>query len=573
MANNDDTDILSGRELNNTLDKAVTRGLREMEKANRSGQDKPVKILGLFEVDPGIAGLFDGIWNAATTELVDVLKPRTYKVTQSVGKSLGLSGGVLNAVTAGVVFGVNVGATASQYATQIFNGWQKHSAARADIARRVAPVLDEMQGNHSVTAFLKAGKTNSVIGAHLKRMNTISHTENSNNMLKMAVNIAWPVVTALPDATDMWKGVYNPKKSAERARAARLAERDESVGGALQRTGKTLINGVSGPIANNIIQKNEKRLQEKLKACSALEVILELDKQVESNPKSSSFSLPRNMAGRSLPLDQYIAKIIVLHHAELADQDPNQSELREALLEDLMHLVKPVAEAIRNGELSPLALVRLVGEEKIVKNGGRALASPEDVAQTIEELGGHVKAATANAKEFYKERPFTPQQFKQAMHVLEGEERLRLGAMVSDEVLKEAGVSSADIKAMREYPRAAAEEALASSILGLAAEGDEALKTQGLPTSSIRKLHELKKAIEHKGVEALRDATLHADTMLLDAAVPQIVAGDKHYLGTVAGKGQSLTESLANKAAERVEGFSARESMRRDHAMHHGKEF
>jgi len=570
--------ILSGDELSDTLSRSMARGFEDARRVDRSGQaDKTVKVLGLIEMDAGTAALIDGVWNDASTRMMTMLKPKTEQIARNVGTRAGMQGSALDKAATVAVVGVNAAATGSKYIASIAQGHKKHFDERAQLARTLAPALDRIKNNHSVFALLGVNDNpakggNEVIYAHRKRMNRVADMENSNNYLRMLVNVAPSVMTELPSAKRMWHG--QDASAAIEPPVEPVAPRgDEGVTDALKSTGVMAIRGGAGPIAQRIIDKNERRLASNQQPNSALELILTLQEQVEYNPQSRSFQLPRESGSKSLSLEEYIAHVAVQHQKDMADLSPQHSEIREALREDLQNAVKPIAEAIRKGDLDAFALIHLVGERMLIKNNGRAIADEDEVLAHVEKLSGVDKPQpNMKPKEFYSNRGFTRDQFKEALGQLQGEEKQRLASMLPDDVLKDAGYSERDVREVRDGMRKTYHTMLTEAVMGLAAQSDAALKHEGMPQSQIKLLRKLEANIREEGVDAVkapRNGSAHAldaEGLVLDFAIPQIME-DKTYLGTLVAKGKEVLQD--ERAANDDEAAHAKP--RHGHAEKYGR--
>lgn len=570
----DNSSIVTGQELSSVLDKAFKRGLDDMKGADL---EKTRKVFGVLEVDAGTAALIDGAWNVASSQFMDLLKPKTYTIVEQLGKKAKFSHTTTSRLAAGVVMGVNVATVGSRKVLQIAGDHKRHFHDRAERARKLAPVLDTLVGNHSVVSYLRVKEDptqggNEMIYADRNRLNKISDVENSNNYLSLAINIAPTVATQLPGAKKMWAGKFDPKAPIETVTHKQPAAAATNTTEALKNTATMVAQGGAGPIANNIIARNERRLAKSLRACSALDMVLNLQDQVEYDPKSSSFQLPKEMGSRSIGLEEYIVRVMIQHQKDMADISPHHSELREALKDDLAAAAKPVAEAIRKGRIDALSLVHLVGEQKIIKNKGRAVADADEVLGAIEKLSGVERAPRMAPKDFYAKVSFTKDEFKNALAQLEGEEKHRLMSLASNEVLKDLGFSDHEIKQVREETKARYDEVLSNAVLGIAANDDEMLKKDGMPQSQRKQLRKMETAITHEGTDAVVTSkkggahALDAERLVLDNVVGKLVT-DSVYLEKLVEKGAS--RSAANESDYSGNSHAAREERRKANPSHH----
>lgn len=570
--------IVTGQEMSSVLDKAFKQGFQEMKGADL---EKTKKVFGFLEVDAGTAALIDGAWNVASSQFMDLLKPKTYDIATQLGGKAGLTKLNSSRVAAGLVMGVNVAAVGSRKMFQIAGDHKRHFHDRAERARKLAPVLDALVGNHSVVSYLRVKQDpkeggNEMIYADRHRLNKISDVENSNNYLSLAINITPTIATQLPGTKRMWAGKYDPKAPIEQVQHTQQTAAAASTTDALKNTASMVAQGGAGPIANNIIARNERRLAKSLQACSALDMVLNLQEQVEYDPKSSSFQLPKEMGSKSLSLEEYVVRVMIQHQKDMADISPHHSELREALKEDLIEAAKPIAESIRKGRIDALALVHLIGEQRVIKNNGRAIADADEVLGAIEKLSGVERSPSMNPKDFYSNVSFTKDQFKDALSKLDGEEKHRLMSLASNEVLKDLGFSDSEIKQVREETKARYDEVLSNAVLGIAANDDEVLKKDGMPQSQRKQLRKMEAEISKEGTEAVVTSkkggahALDAERLVLDHVVNK-VATDKTYLGKLAEKGAALSATNENhaQAENDNETHAARAERRKASSAHH----
>lgn len=565
--------IVSGQDVSSALDKAFKQGFQDMKGADL---DKTKKIFGFLEVDAGTAALIDGAWNVASSQFMELLKPKTFEIATQLGDKANLSKLTASRVAAGVVMGVNVATVGSRKMFQIAGDHKRHFHDRSERARKLAPVLDRLTGNHSVVSYMRVKQDpkdggNEMIFADRHRLNKISDVENSNNYLSLAINIAPTVMTVLPGSRKMWNGKYDPKAPVEVPQTQSAAANANSMD-TLKNTASMVAQGGVGPIANNIVARNERRLAKNLQACSALDMVMNLQEQVEYDPKSKSYQLPKEAGSKSVSLEEYIVRVMIQHQKDMADISPHHSELREALKEDLMEAAKLVAEAMRKGRIDALSLVHLVGEQKIIKNNGRAVADEDEVLGAIEKLAGVERTPHMDAKDFYANVSFTKNQFKAALKELEGEEKQRLMSLASNEVLADLGYSEKEIKEVREHTKARYDEILSNAVLGIAANDDETLKKDGMPQSQRRQLRKMETEIGKDGSDAVVTSknggahALDAERLVLDHVVAK-VATDKTYLGKLAEKGQSLSAANENNANDN-DTHTAREDRRKATGTH-----
>jgi hypothetical protein len=213
-----------------------------------------------------------------------------------------------------------------------------------------------------------------------------------------------------------------------------------------------------------------------------------------------------------------------------------------------------MANAIRAGDMSPLALVRLVGEGKIITNHGRSIASPSEVKGLIKhDAPKQSTYVHADPREYYKQATFTHDDLKAALGHLEGEEKRIFASMIPDSVLEDAGMKPEAIKQMRAATAKNYEQMLGEALVGLHAQSPEALAKAGLAQKEIKNIEDAVGEIQTHGIEAvhkLRTSAANANGVehdIVNWAVPQI-KGDKAHFGRVMAVGNAKFNAVASAA-------------------------
>lgn len=559
--------------------KALFRdGGRALENADF---DKPVKMFGLFNVDAGLAAYATMAYNVGSDYATRILAPKTYELTKRFA-SPHMSGNAAVKTAALTSTAMNVVLKSGGYFTPIINTIKDGREERVKLARRMSPVLDEVAGKHSVGALNSVAKENTLLKAHMARMNKKLSVARSNNLIDLLVNAGPNLALNYSQMKGMWAGQTPKEIEAARAQAqleqVSHAPGEVSAGAELKEVGKLFMQGGTGAFTDRMKKSNLHKLQKNQRPYSALEMILTLQEQFEGNPKSRSYAVP-GKRGESYPLEEYIARVAIHHYAEMADIDTEYSEIREALHDELAQAVKPIADAMRKGEFDAMSLVRLLGEGKLVQKGGRVIASAEDVRDMI---GDHTAAHGAHhqtAEEHYAKAAYSRDEFKKAMHALDGDEQRIMASLVSNEVLEDAGFKPAQIKAWRDETakKHDADRHLAESALGICADGHEAAKQDGAASKKEFALLEdgARKIAAHgvDAVHALRGSAVNPhgiEQAVANVAVAKVL-GDKAYFGKMLDKGQQRLAANEDHVNDNERSFAERED-RRGHATHYGRE-
>ena len=546
----------TGPSMDQAMEQLMKRGFSELDKADqkasKNGEEKTVKFLGFMEVPESFATVIEGLWNYIADEGVKWIEPHTFSGFKTAGEALGLQG---NAVVHGAAIAattVNAAVRSLAFISPIRQAYANQHTARVDLAKKIAPVLDEIKGKHSSSTLMRVTQAdNEMIYFARQRMKMKADTDLKNKVTTLIVNVLPNMAMSFGQSKRMWHD--QPLKSKLEGTEAKIAD-----------WGKKVLQFGTPAINRTLIHSNERALNHKLtSAYCALDMVVELEKQVADNPKASSFQLPGKKGG-ALALDKYIEAILFQHQKDMSEISADHTEIRTALKEDVAAVTAPLAEAIRKGELSSLSLVQLIGTGKIIKNHGRSIASVDEVKTLIEHSAA--KPATmvhVDPKAHYKEAPYTREDLKAVLKALEGDEKHHFAAMLPDTVLEDAGMPAHEIKEMRVATSQLYEQMLAEAIVGLQAKSDDELKKDGLAKNEITILRTAFKKIEQKGLEAVHELKASptnargVEQLIVNVAVPQISKGDTTYLGTLISDGH---EKFDDVASERVkdEGRGAR---------------
>lgn len=594
------------------IQRSLSEGMSRLEHHQYSDdpEKNEAKLFGLFTMDAGIVNAIDGMYTALSGEFTRTISPKLYEIVLKNGPKLkisgtALSGKALHRTAAATTLAVNMGIFLGGSVVKFTNDVIDQHRVRAQTARALAPVLDDVIGKHSVGAYNNVSiDTNSVIWAHRRRMGQEATKKNSNTVMtalaKNVINFGTQAMNFRSLATglhreDLFLKKY--EKEAEELRkkygheddyhrqygarnhshaqndsqahaadeAAELVARNERIQAKVAeelhrkhdsdagRFGMMGVNLSLPTIIGKIAESSMRRMKTSRQPYSTWEMIHCLSEQMQNNPGGDNrFQLP-GKRGQELSLDTYVAEIFKQHQREMCDLSPDYSELRQSLHADLDALVKPIADSLKSGNLNPLMLVRLAGEGKVIKNHGRGLASEADVKKTLEGYEGKShKINTVDPKEYLAERNFSLAHLKESLGSLSGDEKLDYAASFPDGVLKAAGESEKTIHAAQLHrAKLAYKHMLMHEINGMAAKTDDDLKAGGLGSSQIEQLRKAAEELSERGIdafEALLSSPTHADGIehtVNDFVVPKI-AGDKEYLGKLVAAGKKAAPKITD---------------------------
>ena len=589
-----DEEIFNRGDINRFAEDAFRRSGEALNSAE-VGQTK--KLFGLFNVDAGIAAWIQSTYNIGADFISSKVAPQTDKIVRKLAPKVGLKDAHVGNAAAIAQIGVIAALKTGGYFGQIFEAHSAQRKQRENLAREIAPLLDDIKGNHSLSALYSVSqKDNEVIFAHRKRLAKIANTENVTRWVDLGVNAGpnmmldgkrfhaiWQTKGNVPEAVIRQRIEREQREMEERMARGEIADAQQ---------GKMILSSllnVSFPqLADYMTKTSHHKLSKQLQPYSALEMILELNAQVSSSPNARAFQEPKSFQSphghrEQCSLEEYLMRIFIQHQKDMADISPNHTEIRDALREDLAAAVKPIAAAIHKGDMNVMSLVRMVGEGKIIKKQGRGIASPDEVKTLIQKDAPKQSTfVQVDPAEYYKDAAFTRAQLKSALKSLEGDERYTFAAMFPDAVLAEAGMSKKEIHAMRAATLKHYDATLADIIVGLNSKSDEVLKQEGLAENEIKVIRDAFGQIQDSGIAAvkqLKTSATHENG--IEHLLTNAVVHKPEHLGMLVKLGrEQLAEARAGEMADATiaraktdksyakDGdFSARELARRDEAQ------
>jgi hypothetical protein len=561
---------------------AISKQLsRDVVGGMAEGQHTEQKFLGF--IPPEVSGIVSAVWNGSFALFSDKIREGIFKGVQWGAQKAGHGGAkhlVRNsAIAATAVTGI---AALAPFLQPFVTTRSEQRHQMSDAAKRIAPVLDEMKGKHGIGAFASVKITdNEMIYAHRKRLSAgfgVQHTQNLIRTLK-----ASPVIVEKLYGLKGYVASKVPTQNAVLPAASPTGKNEISANGVL-----ALVSTSIAPVLDGIADSKEKRFNAKRQPYTALDMVLTLEGQLSLDSHTASYDLPTGGSGH-LPLKQYVAEILRQHQKDMNALDVEYTPIRKALDPRLEEISGIVADALKSGDLSALALIRLVGEGHIIKNKGRSLARPADVKALVKKMSAAPSTySQLDPKEYFAEAAFNAKELKEALHALEGEERLTFAAMVPDAVLREVGLSDKEVKDIRAATLKSYEDTLGKAVLGLAKEDDAALQDKGLAKEEIALIREAAGRIASEGKDAVHELRAKAgspkgegvERILLQGAIHQIHAKDTTYLGTLVQKGAAamkdagdMAEAAISKAQHSSRNSHAkREHSRREEAQHEDQE-
>ncbi len=565
-----DDGVISSADINQAAANAFKHGAEAMGNAELG---KTKKFMGVVTLDAGVADMLDGIYNVGADFLSNTVRPRIGKLVET-NLARAVSPGA--AKTAGIV--ASVGSTvvlkAGAYFGPIWDGVSDQRKQMRDLVHTIAPVLDDIKGNHSIVSLYTTGiKDNEVIFAHRKRLGKIAESKNLSNVTNLFVNSGASLMLDISTITKEIKAANGITITPAIHGTPEAANHNGHEQQLPVQAFKSGIVSMLPQLAKHLSASSEHKLCTEMQPYSALEMIVELSEQVGSDPKARGFIVPRSFQtphGRreQYPLEEYLMRICIQHQKDMSYLDPKYAEIREALRDDLAASVKPLAAAIRKGDFNVMGLVRMVGEGKIIKKQGRAIASAAEVEALIEKEAPKQAIYTpVDPNEYYKDATFSRAQMKSALKLLSGNEKAEFAALFPDSILTEAGMAKDDVKSLRQSTAARYDHMLAAAIVGLNEKTDDVLKTDGLAHTEIEQIRHAAQAIHQQGESVLHDLKTSAvNERGIEHLLANVIVHKPEYLGKMSGVGHAkLQEQAANDDTDE---HASRKSHHRVHRAH-----
>ena len=187
------------------------------------------------------------------------------------------------------------------------------------------------------------------------------------------------------------------------------------------------------------------------------------------------------------PLKGYIKEIFQLHQKNMG-----QSRVGERLNDKLDYACEQIASAIERGRMHPMALVHLVGEREIVKKEGKSIATQTEVNNALDAMCEKMPAKfNVDANEYISESTMTEDDLKHILLNLRGEARDLFMEIIPDEVLLHLGVTQEDIHETHLRTKNQFAKLLTTALMDMASMSEEELKAAKLTDAEIKLVYDL----------------------------------------------------------------------------------
>jgi hypothetical protein len=262
----------------------------------------------------------------------------------------------------------------------------------------------------------------------------------------------------------------------------------------------TVLAGAGGVLENRAMQSNKK-----YKDSIALDMVLDLASEVE------------NSSGRAA------SAMRIMEIFQQNERDHGRAPIGEKLQEKLLPAAEMIAELIADERLNPLALINLVGDNKIVmhgKNGSRRFADEQTVQKLLDDqLKLMASRELMSAEEFFAnfaDPKLVESTLKQNLAELKGLDLARFASLFPDDILERAGLRKKEITALRTKAHNEMYELVAGAVMDMAHRDPELLKQNGLNDENIDQIREFAARLEQEGLNAAKQVVDGKDKSMLD---------------------------------------------------------
>ena len=351
-------------------------------------------------------------------------------------------------------------------------------------------------------------------------------------------------------------GIQQQIKGMSREEAIKMAQKEldgkpaantnEGPKGLVGKLNRDIVNGgviaaapIASMLANNLY--NQRKKERGIQPISASDMVEHLGKQLDDNPKAERFTLPKGMSelgsktgNNQLKLDDYLEQIFRQHERDTHGNDATIPSRFEEALHDASKLI---AEAIREDKMDGrLALIKLVGEQQIVRSGGRFVADEESVKEKIEALENELfLMESGDPQQQLDDLGLSPQTIRANWQKLEPEERGFMALDLPSQVLEYSGINPNEVRVLRAQYKEDFSQSLSNVVANLNEMGEKALKAHGATKTDINVLGSFAKKVGADSEDAAKLPQVMSRTEIAEArqVVANLVMGAE-YKGKMA---------------------------------------
>ena len=290
-----------------------------------------------------------------------------------------------------------------------------------------------------------------------------------------------------PDTEQVWKD-YRAEETKKKKIAENQANKPTTQAPSNETDSKLVAINIAG--MGNVVLGQALKKSGDDKKTTAYSMILELQDSFANGNVLSESSLKKQI-------------IEIIQANEVAS---GRAEIGKVLLEKLEPLADRVAEVIAKGELEPMALIELVGFNKIVKN--RTFVSEEKLEEVIDAekrtFGTHQKSSYEEFLADFQNPDKIMSLITENLKTLDGEQKALLATMLSDDVLLHAGMEKKEIQPLREKGHDLTYDAFIKITQELATHTPEEFKESGRSADEIKTIMQFNKLIEEGKQEEVK---------------------------------------------------------------------
>ncbi len=465
-----------------------------------------------------------------------------YKVGGAAGSAFNLNHIGKHRMGQAAAYGAMFGATHWPDINAFIQNEKSYTKGSKKLATQLAPILDDIKGGHRVADLLGVRQEeNEIVYNERRRMGS----RNNADRLKALAHALGRTLTFVAGCVEkQGKNVELENKAkidnqtnvlavngvdAVRKRDQMLSERAEQIQAdykgkmkfedALTRaekelntkagikeeigadgkkiTGDKYVNALymAAPISNIVGQLLGGSLfssaTKGIQPISAFDMIMNLKSQLDDNPKQAKFSLPKGMtidgakgsAAEEVSLADYVVQIFQQHEK---DCNGVSGKVPARLHDRLQEAASKIADTLANGEADGMALVKLVGERKVVRAGGKSIASDDVLGHELEKAKAHMRHVEyVDEREYFADASFSKEQLKSAWKAMADDEKDFFVSLVPSQVMESVGVKAPEIKDRRDRREQIFKQDLSAMLQGAVQLGDDKLQQLSLQKDEI----------------------------------------------------------------------------------------
>lgn len=554
-------DMLSGRE------NADLKKVEQVPGMTVNKETGHVNLFGLefLEVPPQIANVVAVGYSVGLQFINGFLFDKGYKAGAAAGHALNLDALGKHRIGQAAAYGAMFGATYWPDINMFIQNEKKYRKGAKELALQMAPILDDLKGSHRVADLFGVRQDeNEMVYNERRRMGAMNNAERLQGFAQ-AIGRSVTFIASSIENHGKTAGLENKAKleaqhdkiaakgnDAIRARDQLLRDRAKEIKAdlgefikpedALKRAeaelnskagikaevgadgkkivgdkyvnamyiGAALSNVVAQGVGSSLFASSTKDIQ----PISAFDMIMNLKSQLDDNPKQAKFSLPKGMtiegakgsAAEEVPLADYVVQIFQQHEKDCHGKN---AKVPARLHDRLQEAAKKIADTLANGEVDGMALVKLVGERKVVRSGAKTIASDDALGHELEKAKAHMRHVDwVDEREYFADASFSKEQLKSAWKAMAEDEKDFFVSLIPSQVMESVGVKAPEIKDRRDRREQIFKADLSAMLQGAVQMGDEKLGQLSLQKDEIALLKDA------------ADKSTSGDESALDAVLP-----------------------------------------------------